>query len=458
MSQTSRCTYKNEYYDPVSKTNVNYMCPYNSHDSSELCELHDPTYLETHSPDESLRLFNLTLANMSSRQKLECIGFHLPNITLNNFSYPVYFIECVFHNDADFSNLVFYEYATFQQSVFESDCSFTGSEFQNDVSFFKVSMGENTTIDFSACNFLKLSDFTDANLQISSFTNAEFHDGLFRNTSFFQSTTFSYSIFKTKLDFSHAEFHDTSDFSFSEFDKVFFEETVFSQFSNFQNVIFHNQEFIFFNTNLSNVSFLNTDISRIKFGNHTIWNNKKTFEIFDDTQLRQSPSQHSLQNALAVYRNLRENYEFYLKYAEAGQFFVNEMELRRNYEDDENFGSKLKPICHRWFSLTSFYSHLCKYGEDFKRPAIWACLIFFGSVIFYGFFPDSSEAPISTDSITSPAGVLHHANIAVERTFSSLLPTDGNTLSDHVIKMLSIPVLGTLFIVLRRRFERRFRH
>ena len=34
----------------------------------------------------------------------------------------------------------------------------------------------------------------------------------------------------------------------------------------------------------------------------------------------------------SVYRNLRENYEFRMRYTEAGKFFVREMEMKRLYQ------------------------------------------------------------------------------------------------------------------------------
>jgi len=37
----------------------------------------------------------------------------------------------------------------------------------------------------------------------------------------------------------------------------------------------------------------------------------------------------TFENVLAVYRGLRDNYDYYLKYEESGRFFINEMRLRR---------------------------------------------------------------------------------------------------------------------------------
>lgn len=41
----------------------------------------------------------------------------------------------------------------------------------------------------------------------------------------------------------------------------------------------------------------------------------------------------SLELVLSVYRNLRENYEFRLRYDDAGKFFIREMELKRKYRE-----------------------------------------------------------------------------------------------------------------------------
>jgi hypothetical protein len=42
-----------------------------------------------------------------------------------------------------------------------------------------------------------------------------------------------------------------------------------------------------------------------------------------------------------IYRNLRENYEYRLRYDEAGKFFIREMELTRNYRVD---GDTIKKV------------------------------------------------------------------------------------------------------------------
>ena len=54
----------------------------------------------------------------------------------------------------------------------------------------------------------------------------------------------------------------------------------------------------------------------------------------------------------AVYRNLRENYEFRLRYDEAGKFFIKEMELKRRYREEKNTsgggGGSYKIVPNGW--------------------------------------------------------------------------------------------------------------
>ena len=133
----------------------------------------------------------------------------------------------------------------------------------------------------------------------------------------------------------------------------------------FNYTLFEAKEKIIFEVqDLSNVSFMNSDITRIRFSDKTRWREderkkgKDRFTVIEEKWLEGShPKSHpdiSLGSVMTVYRNLRENYEFRLRYDEAGKFFIKEMELET--------GSRIivKPNC--WFrrnlSLTGLYYHL----------------------------------------------------------------------------------------------------
>ena len=59
-----------------------------------------------------------------------------------------------------------------------------------------------------------------------------------------------------------------------------------------------------------------------------------------------------------------------MRYDEAGQFFIREMELKRNYREvlsEEENGVEIKQnnwLRRNLFSLTGWYYHLSRYGED----------------------------------------------------------------------------------------------
>lgn len=132
----------------------------------------------------------------------------------------------------------------------------------------------------------------------------------------------------------------------------------------FTQVFLKDQGQVTFNGNLSNVSFANTDITRVRFGDKvrwrkvernskdekssedtnrtkkkinkikSLWYGEETdFKIYDERILEGQEEGYepasSLESIITEYRNLRENYEYNLRYKEAGQFFIREMELGR---------------------------------------------------------------------------------------------------------------------------------
>ena len=53
-------------------------------------------------------------------------------------------------------------------------------------------------------------------------------------------------------------------------------------------------------------------------------NDKSTIVVTDDYI-----KEGTIESVIAIYRNLRENCEYWLRYDEASQFFMREMELKR---------------------------------------------------------------------------------------------------------------------------------
>ena len=195
----------------------------------------------------------------------------------------------------------------------------------------------------------------------------------------------------------------------------------------------------------------------------------------------------SLGSVMAVYRNLRENYEFRLRYDEAGEFFIREMELKRNYRQvrPKNYASVVVNP-NGWFrrnlSLTGLYYHLSRYGEDLLRPTLIGIAIVFGSTLFWLTQSNPYLAPtlfnstnISNNNVTGNitsfskfigfknAGNLNQWQKAFERSIVDFLPllTIGSKievgLADYIIKILGGALtFGFIAIALRRKFERKY--
>jgi hypothetical protein len=346
---------------------------------------------------------------------------------------------------------------------------------------------------FDAAKFEGEAQFFIASFQGVAF----FNRAKFEGEAFFPGASF-----QGEADFSGATFHRLATFINSEF----YGKTHFSGHFNgktkFNYVLFEGKEKVIFDIeNLSNVSFINTDLTGIRFSDKARWGEKKVkdvkFKIIDERLLEEKINKENddhttkdfnLGSIKAVYRNLRENYEYRMRYDEAGQFFVREMELKRKYREilsKEEADSSLKIKQNNWFrrnlfSLTGWYYHLSRYGESLWRLTLAGIVIVFLSTLFWStqenpelkpwlpIFQDDEDA---TNNVTSKFvsfdkfGDGDHWLKAYERSiagFIPLLPLESGIkvgIIDYVIKIVGGAVVFALIAVaLRRRFERRYRH
>jgi hypothetical protein len=151
-------------------------------------------------------------------------------------------------------------------------------------------------VDFYFATFTKQADFIDATFQIADFTQTRFLN---------------------EIRFSQSE--EVKDIIFK--DEAIFRYTIFEQPS----------KTLFDVDNLSNVSFAGTDISKVTFTDKVKWGVEDDLTIIEEKWIKTGKAKQkeiSLNLALYVYRRLRENYEFNLRFGEAGKFFIKEMELK----------------------------------------------------------------------------------------------------------------------------------
>ena len=271
---------------------------------------------------------------------------------------------------------------------------------------------------------------------------------------------------------------------------------------------------------MSKVSFLNTDITQIRFNDSIRWRGRDNFQIIEETWLEENAEENSeegkkvrLGGVLSVYRNLRENYEYRRRYDESGKFFIREMDLKRkyrgikskgydaDYKEEIKYNIKKKNWLERHiFSLTGLYYHLSRYGEDLLRPTLAGFVIVIFATFFFvcqsnpileptlpfyfstfktynntNILNSINNAPRNTTASPSTTSTIFiglaqitngsHWSKAVERGLGDFLPllsipSDIKIgLIDYVIKIVGGAVtFGLIAIVLRRRFERKYTH
>jgi hypothetical protein len=268
---------------------------------------------------------------------------------------------------------------------------------------------------------------------------------------------------------------------------------------------------------------MNTDITGVRFSDEARWGEKKVehdkFKIIDERLLEEkikekehiqeadeeqepeSEPESALQedeekddhtikhfnlgSIKAVYRNLRENYEYRMRWDEAGQFFIREMELKRKYREvpSKEVENSLEIKENNWFrrnlfSLTGWYYDLSRYGESLWRPTLAGLVIVFLSTLFWSMQEDPSLKPWlpifqyedETSNVTKFVGFDkfgdgNHWLKAYERSIAGFIPVlsfESNIkvgIINYVIKIVGGAVVFALIAVaLRRRFERRYRH
>jgi len=321
--------------------------------------------------------------SFSGSQFLDIASFRC----IKNFSDEVYFNSCKFFKKVEFSYVAFcnvdFEGAQFFEEVSFFNCliingklhstTFEGQLHMNCVDADRLSFGQGKF------NELFLAHST---IGSGSFWDSEFVQKISFETNYFGQMDFRQCRFHKRCEFKDTRVH-SCDFSFAEFhDTVYFLQGYFLDFSRINFVKFEKPEQVFFQEiDLANVSFANTDISRLNFGDKVRFGGNDKNTIIEEVHLlRQSQDSTiegpkvNLKTVLSVYRNLRENYEFRLRYDEAGVFFVKEMELKRIYKEI-NSDNPFQVVKRNWIrrnvlSVLSIYKIVSNYGESYLRPIL----------------------------------------------------------------------------------------
>ena len=443
----ARCGFKTDikYYDENTGKYIPYICPEPEENilDSGSCIFHDENYLTDLKNKEvnEQNLHRKFSEKLAKSERLICIGYHIPIISSG---------ELYSDKSVNFSRAVFMGLTNFNRAQFTKQANFSEAKFTKQVNFYSAQFTEFAV--FYRAKFNDEAYFSRAYVKEAVFTQAQFKEAKLYQTQFVEKADFSEIISTVEKAHPHLDFY---------------------------NVQFDDPEHItFLKDNLSEVSFVNTDITRVRFGEDVVWGDKfkirEEREIENQLKTRNVARDIQLGDVLAVYRNLRENYEFRMRYDEAGEFFIREMEVKRHYrQEPKNGQSQIRRNNRviRNLSLIGLYYHLSKYGQSFSRPTIFGIGIILFSTLLWLTQPNPA-ADFSIRDMTIPQIITipemdnkTNIEIALERGLTNFLPslsfgTELNVgLLDVAFKIVGGAVtFGLIIIALRRKFERKFRH
>jgi len=217
--------------------------------------------------------------------------------------------------------------------------------------------------------------------------------------------------------------------------------------------------------NLRNVSFRDTDMQKVRFLN-VEWNREghslgpiriERIVIYDEKLLKDVEEPPNYEAVARTYWGLRRNYERNGRYAEAGDFYISEMEMRRLQIAPPPPRKGRRPTVWdtiRWTVLSwgwwrrnllsplAIYKYLSLYGESYVLASLWI----FITVLLFTFL--RAHLPSQGGQST---GLLD--NLA--RSIFALFQLRGEETIDNIERIIGAILAGNLFIALRRRLERR---
>jgi uncharacterized protein YjbI with pentapeptide repeats len=478
---------------------------------SGLCIFHDENYLrdETNRAQNQQNVIGKLMAKV--RQKIEkkeplfCIGYYLPSVRINEvFTKPVYFSKCIFSGSTDFDGAEFSG----------GETSFIGTEFSGGGTYFSEAKFSGGGTSFSGAKFSGSTTFSRAKFSgtYTSFRNAEFSGGgtYFIGTEFsgggtyFSGAKFSgggtsfhgakFSGMDTSFrnaefsgggtSFDEAEFSEQASFSWTDFkeevtfDKTFFppseadidsEETSAKPTQEQYKTIPIKFDYCKFRKTvqfigksekkeplqLGLVSFKGVDLSNVEFHN-VKWQEIKepifiTRNVIVDEKMLYKNGNY--EEVSKIYNQLRKNYESKLLFNEASNFFIGEMEAIRKSLLHGSARQKLSSIPY------SLYKGLAMYGESYFLP-----LIIWTPAIILGFFALRfclGICSVQPDHVAIlPVQPVHPVPCSpwekIVDSFAAYFqfPRSSTNIYDTVERIVSIPILGTAFIAVRRKFER----
>ncbi|MEW6042933.1 MAG: pentapeptide repeat-containing protein [Thermoproteota archaeon] len=379
-------------------------------------------------------IHNFDFVNVTFQNKFDCSHARLQNVSFSNVTF----------NDVSFHE------ATLKECMIENSTIKKFYCVRAIIEKLRLHETQFKKANFDWADLIKLfftdTIFTEVHFSGSMIESSRFLSSTFDNAKFlyvrfegentfiestFNQAEFTGSNFKGEIDFSNIhlpEFKEGSKEIPIEFNYV-----TFGKRAKFIGTVKHN-------LNLESVSFIGTDLTNVEFHN-VKWLQTKNYPwrkiIPNETLL---PSIKNFEEVSKVYNQLRKNYEAKLLFNEASNFFIGEMETIRRGLVSGNWHERCSSIPY------FLYKYLAFYGESYTVPLlIWTPVLVFGFAYLRGYFTICSQ-PVEECTLFENLADSFAANFALPRSENFL---------DILQRVVSIPILGTAFIALKRKFERR---
>jgi len=458
-------------------------------------------HLPDKNPSEAEEFDSLVLAEISRIHKDESLhfidlgGFRFPRPIYKFptgiiFEKPIDFTAALFEGQADFSGsefmsganfgyAIFSEKASFDRVIFHHAADFLGSQFLRDAVFTNSVFSRYPNFshakfsgdaDFSNTRFLDLTFFINSEFLGSvSFVDVKFSGRVIFEKAKFSgwSTSFFGSEFLGDSDFfeskfsSHAVFNRSKVASLVTFRSTIFQTTddqilssPIDRYTHFEEIKVDAQGEVRFEGGIcmSRVSLHNADVRRfnfldVKWGRlgdrasiveHAILEERKKLSADEKKGLPDITPEHIQQIYVRLRRNLERSAG---RYPEAGDFFINEKEMRKLILQEKTGWPPARNLAE-WIIL-KLYGWLALYGESIMRPIFWIVVTVFAfaalKIVFFR---------IQTTDAKPYLDFLMESVMA----FFQMRSEPG---LDILERLISVPILGSLFIALKRKFERR---
>jgi hypothetical protein len=204
------------------------------------------------------------------------------------------------------------------------------------------------------------------------------------------------------------------------------------------------------------VSLKGVDLSNVEFHN-VRWLNPKTlffpprYIIIDEALLGKGEGKNTnYEEVSKIYNQLRKNYESKLLFNEASNFFIGEMEAIRKSLWNNTGRKKMASIPY------FLYRALALYGESYFLPLVIWTPVLIGIFTAWRFIIGQCSVQSATDMI-SPH-ILHTCSRydPFLDSFAAYFqfPRSSTNPIDTLERIVSIPILGTAFVAIKRKFER----